>query len=177
MSENMYPEFTFPDVEVGDWVLWMQTASDGNAHPMLVNRVGDTTVEGVVHLAGDEAGSTTVVSGVRHASDPWLYDPNNRYAQEQQGDSGVFVQLPNQIRDRQQIAELRLQVAARDEVLQLLIERANLSKNEKDPVIPSIEQAAADVTARRNAARGRKFRGEPAGPAPKGTLLSSLIGG
>jgi len=174
MSENIYPEFAFPDVEKGEVVLWMASPSDEQAHMMQVVKVGDTTVEGVVWYA-NEPGDHEPKTGVRHVSDPWLQEPFNLNAMTMEENSGVFIRLPGLDGFRNRIAALEAQVGARDQVIQAMIDRLN-QMGDTLPPIPSIAEAVAEVATQRRGRTPRRRSGEPTSPAPTGTRLSSLIG-
>ena len=177
----MSAEFTFP-TNLDPIVFWMASPSDTEAHPMLVLRAGDSSLEGLVYYTNGEGAPPEYKSGVRHVADPWLEDPVNREGSHWD-ESGVFCEMPSTLARKRQIAGLEAACAARDELLHLIIEKLNANKGKDEEAIPDLREVVARIAAEREPERPRRGR-RPAGPgtkeptAPaKGVNLSALMGG
>lgn len=170
MSEFENPDYQFPELGVGDWVSFMSSPDAQDVHPMLVTFVGDGSVDGFVFFTNED-GRSSPRTGCRCIDDPALRDPVILNIITEEPDTGIFTLSPTHTRLLTRIADLEAKDAARDEVIEALLERVN--KDTKGRSIPSVndvakKRAKAVIEKRPSTTRGA----EP----PKGTNLNSLIG-
>lgn len=85
------------DVNLGDWVMYVDHVGSPRPHPALVVHKGDDSLELLVYVYSELTCTPRYRSGVRHVADPRLADPVFMNAIMAEGDSGFFDLHPDKV--------------------------------------------------------------------------------
>lgn len=110
----MEAEFVFPDVGIGETVLYKTQPGSKQAYAMKIVHRGDDSIEGIVFFYDSGSGCQYgYKTGVRHQSDPRLQDPTFLHNLLADGDGGVFVEDPGKLRLLARIEALEAALGAK----------------------------------------------------------------